>query len=285
MDGPIPAPRTRFPMPAPGFRSDGPEREATHADNVAKVDALQAVPRPVVAAATDYPAGQATRWHSHPRGQLVYAISGVMAVTTDGGVWVVPPERAVWVPGGMPHRVDFPTDVKMRSLWVAPEAAQALPRVCGVVTVSPLLRELIRAAVDLPAEYDTDGPAGRLMAVILDQLRVLDQAALHLPWPEDARLTRIAEALIDDPAMNAGLDDWARTAGASARTLARLFVKETGMTFGAWRQQARLLKALELLAAGQSVTATALDLGYDSPSAFIAMFKKVLGVSPGKYFG
>ena len=147
-----------------------------------------------------------------------------------------------------------------------------------------LLRELLRAAVDLPAEYDTDGPAGRLMTVILDQLRVLDQAALHLPWPEDARLTRIAEALIDDPAMSAGLDDWAKTAGASARTLARLFVKETGMTFGAWRQQARLLKALELLAAGQSVTATALDLGYDSPSAFIAMFKKVLGVSPGKYF-
>ena len=284
MDGPIPAPRTRLPMPAPGFRMDGPEREATHADNVAKVNALQAVPRPVVAAATDYPAGQATRWHSHPRAQLVYGISGVMAVTTEAGVWVVPPERAVWVPGGMAHRVDFPTDVKMRSLWVSPEAAQGLPRACSVVTVSPLLRELIRAAVDVPAEYDADGPAGRLMAVILDQLKVLNQAPLHLPWPENARLKRIAEALTDDPAQDTGLEDWAKTAGASARTLARLFVKDTGMTFGAWRQQARLLKALELLAAGQSVTATALDLGYDSPSAFIAMFKKALGVSPGRYF-
>lgn len=265
-------------------KSGGPTREKTHLDNVERVQALQEVPRPVVAAATDYPAGQATRWHSHPRAQLVYGISGVMAVTTDDGVWVVPPERAVWVPGGMPHRVDFPTEVKMRSLWVCPDAAVNLPRACSVVTVSPLLRELIRTAVDLPAEYDTDGPAARIMAVILDQLEVLDQAPLHLPWPEDPRLVRIAQALIDDPSLDDGLEDWARTAGASARTLARLFVKETGTTFGAWRQQARLLKALELLAAGQAVTATALDLGYDSPSAFIAMFKKALGVSPGRYF-
>ncbi len=263
---------------------DGPFREQTHQDNIDRVQALQAVPRPVVAAATDYPAGQATRWHSHPRAQLVYGISGVMAVTTEAGVWVVPPERAVWVPGGMAHRVDFPTDVKMRSLWVSPEAAGNLPQACSVVTVSPLLRELIRTAVAIPAEYDADGPDGRLMAVILDQLRVLDQAPLHLPWPEDSRLRRIAEVLINDPALDTNLDALAKSAGASARTLARLFVKDTGMTFGAWRQQARLLKALELLAAGQPVTATALDLGYDSPSAFIAMFKKTLGVSPGRYF-
>ena len=253
-------------------------------DNIDRVQALQDTPRPVVAAATDYPAGQGTRWHSHPRAQLVYAISGVMAVTTGDGVWVVPPERAVWVPGGMDHRVDFPTDVKMRSLWVQPNASGDLPDYCCVVTVSPLLRELIRAAVDLPTEYDADGPAGRLMAVILDQLEVLNQAPLHLPWPEDPRIVRIAQALAEDPSLDTGLNDWARTAGASARTLARLFVRETGLTFGAWRQQARLLKALELLAAGQPVTATALDLGYDSPSAFIAMFKKALGVSPGKYF-
>ncbi len=273
--------------PSVSRRTDGgagPSREQTHQDNFDRVQALQDIPRPVVAAATDYPAGQATRWHEHPRAQLVYAISGVMAVTTGDGVWVVPPERAVWVPGGMPHRVDFPTDVKMRSLWVAAEATQGLPTACCVVTVSPLLRELIRAAVDLPSEYQAEGPEGRLMAVILDQLRVLDQAPLHLPWPEDPRLQRLAEALVDDPARDATLDDWAATAGASARTLARLFVKDTGLTFGAWRQQARLLKALELLAAGQGVTSTALDLGYDSPSAFIAMFKKALGVSPGRYF-
>jgi len=146
---------------------DGPLREQTHQDNIDRVQALQAVPRPVVAAATDYPAGQATRWHSHPRAQLVYGISGVMAVTTEVGVWVVPPERAVWVPGGMAHRVDFPTAVKMRSLWVSPEAAGNLPQACSVVTVSPLLRELIRPAVAIPAEYGPDGPDGRLMAVVL----------------------------------------------------------------------------------------------------------------------
>lgn len=251
---------------------------------IARVQSLQDTPRPIVAAATDYPAGDNTQWHAHPRAQLVYAISGVMAVTTAAGVWVVPPERAVWVPGGMEHKVDFPTEVKMRSLWVRPDAAEHLPTVCGIVPVSPLLRELIRAAVELPLEYDLDGPAGRLMAVLIDQLDVLDHAPLHLPWPEDARLKRIAERLAADPALDTSLEDWSRTAGASARTLARLFVKETGLTFGAWRQQARLLKALELLAAGQPVTATALDLGYDSTSAFIAMFRRAMGVPPGQYF-
>ncbi|MEK9670968.1 MAG: helix-turn-helix transcriptional regulator [Rhodospirillaceae bacterium] len=258
-------------------------------DRIDEIQAMQATPRPIVALATDYAAGAATRSHVHPRAQLVYATSGVMAVTAKvedktTGVWVVPPERAVWMPGGMEHQVSFPTDVEMRSLWVRPDAADGLPDHCCVVTVSPLLRELIRAAVDLPLEYDQDGPAGRLMAVILDQLEALDQAPLHLPLPEDARLKRITGALTLDPADARTLDDWAKTAGASARTLARLFVNETGMTFGAWRQQARLLKALKLLAAGQPVTATALDLGYDSPSAFIAMFRKALGVSPGRYF-
>ena len=258
-------------------------------DRIDQIQAIQSTPRPIVAAATDYRAGDGTRWHSHERAQLVYATSGVMAVTarTDNGaegVWIVPPERAVWMPGEMEHRVDFPSAVEMRSLFVRPDAAPSLPNACRVVTVSPLLRELIRAAVELPLEYDADGPAGRVMAVILDQLEVLDQAPLHLPLPDDVRLKRIADALTADPSDTRTLDDWAKTAGASARTLARLFIKKTGLTFGAWRQQARLLKALELLAAGQSVTTTALDLGYDSPSAFIAMFKKALGVSPGKYF-
>lgn len=255
-----------------------------HRNKLARIQTLQNVPRPVVTAATAYPAGQTTGWHSHTRAQFVYAISGVMAVTTQNGIWVVPPERAVWVPSGVAHRVDFATDSTMHSLWLHAEAARDMPSVCCVVTVTPLLRELIRAAIALPHEYDATGPDGRLMALIIDQLHTLDQAPLHLPWPEDARLQRIVETLSSNPALNTSLEEWGQAVGASARTLARLFRKETGMSFGAWRQQARLLKALELLAAGQSVTAAALDLGYDSPSGFIAMFRKALGCSPGKYF-
>jgi AraC-like DNA-binding protein len=172
----------------------------------------------------------------------------------------------------------------MRSLFVATGAKAGLPAECCVVTVSPLLRELILRAVEIPRLYDLDGPDGRLMAVILDQLQRLPVTPLHLPMATDSRLRRITSALLEEPGINRTLTDWSRDAGASARTLARLFVKQTGMTFGAWRQQVRLLKALEMLAAGHGVTVVALELGYQSPSAFVAMFRRALGVSPGRYF-
>src|SRR3989338_7559816 len=242
------------------------------------------LPRPVAAAATNYPPGHAIDWHHHPKGQLIYGISGVMTVTTQAGVWVIPPGRAVWVPAGIEHKVDIAGVGRMRSLFVAADAARDMPGECAVVTVPGLLRELILAAVELPKLYDEAGPDGRLMRVILDQLRRLKPTPLYLPNPSDARLKRIADAVAADPADRTPLDEWATRAGASARTLARLFVKQTGLTFGAWRQQARLLKALEWLAEGRPVTAVALDLGYESPSAFIAMFRRAFRVSPGRYF-
>ena len=242
------------------------------------------LPRPVAAAATNYPTGHSTDWHHHPKAQLIYGISGVMTVTTQAGVWVIPPGRAVWVPAGIEHKVDIAGVGRMRSLFVAADAARDMPGQCAVVTVPGLLKELILAAVELPKLYDEDGPDGRLMRVILDQLRRLKPTPLYLPNPSDARLKRIADAIAADPADRTPLDEWAKRAGASARTLARLFVKQTGLTFGAWRQQARLLKALEWLAEGRPVTAVALDLGYESPSAFIAMFRRALRVSPGRYF-
>jgi len=243
------------------------------------------IPRPLVVKALDHRLGEATDRHHHRRAQLVYAVDGVIAVDTDRGLWVVPPQRAVWVPPGTAHQVRAVSTVAtMHNLYLEPEAARDLPRDCCVVTVSPLMRELIRAAARLPERYDEDGPDGRLMAVILDQIRGLPVAPLHLPTVRDPRLRSIAEALTADPADARTLDDWAGEVGASSRTLARLFLRETGLTFGQWRQQARLLAALALLAEGTAVTTVALDLGYDSQSAFIAMFKKALGVTPGRYF-
>lgn len=245
---------------------------------------FQTVPRPIGAMAKDFPDGYFVAPHAHRRSQLIHASSGVMRVRTPQGAWVVPPHRAVWVPADVVHDVRMAGAVAMRTLYIVPDAVAALPRECCVVAVSPLLRELILRASAAPLLYDEAGPDGRVMALILDELRVLPVLPLHLPMPQDARLAKISRAILDDPANALTLRAWGRQVGASSRTLARLFLRETGMTFGRWRQQARLLEALSRLAQGQSVTTIALDLGYDSPSAFTFMFRRALGRTPSAYF-
>jgi AraC-like DNA-binding protein len=245
---------------------------------------FQVVPRPIGAMAKDFPDGYFIAPHAHPRSQLIHASSGVMRVRTPQGVWVVPPHRAVWVPADIVHDVRTAGAVAMRTLYIVPDAAAALPRECCVVAVSPLLRELILRASAAPLLYDEAGPDGRVMGLILDELRTLPVLPLNLPMPRDPRLGRICRAILDDPASALTLGAWGRQVGASSRTLARLFLQDTGMTFGRWRQQARLLEALSRLAQGQSVTTIALDLGYDSPSAFTFMFRRALGRTPSAYF-
>lgn len=244
----------------------------------------QNVPRPISAMAKDFPDGDVIEPHRHPRGQLVFAAAGVMTVTTPDGAWVVPPQRAVWVPPDVEHRIRMSGNVAMRTLYFSPAADAGLPRQCCVVSVSPLLRELILAAVDLPVLYDIAGRGGRIMALIVDEIRALPALPLQLAMPSDVRARRVSRALIEAPADGRALAEWARDVGASPRTLARRFRAETGMTFAMWRQQARLLAALNRLAAGAPVTDVALDLGYDSPSAFISMFRRALGTTPGRYF-
>lgn len=246
---------------------------------------LEALPQPVVAAANDYPAGHKIPPHSHRRAQLIYARLGVMTVTTDTGAFVVPTQRAVWMPAGTVHAVTSRTAFAMRTLLIRSEAVPELPGACCVVNVSPLLRELILQIVDLPETYDADSAEARLTMVALDQIRTLNVAPLHLPIPNDARLRRVTDPLRDDPSDPRDLSAWAKSAGVGERTLARLFQSETNMSFRTWRQQVRMLHALALLAEGQSVTHVALDVGYDSPSAFTAMFRRTLGVSPSQYFG
>lgn len=245
---------------------------------------LVAMTRPVVGYAADFPSGHEIRRHRHAAGQLIYAASGVMTVRTAAGRWVVPPERAVWVPPRVPHAIRMTGFVRMRTLYLDGDARAALPTTCAVVQVRPLLRELVLAAVALPQPYPPAGRAARLVAVLLDEIEAAREAPLHLPMPRDPRLRAITERLLADPADKRPLGAWARTAGASTRTLARLFPRETGLGFAHWRQQARLLRALERLAAGEPVTTVALDLGYDGPSAFIAMFRSRLGTTPGRYF-
>ncbi len=239
----------------------------------------------ILARPRECPADHIIDWHAHDRAQLLYAVRGVMRVTTENGVWVVPPQRAVWIPPGVSHHVQAQgTPLSMRSLYIRPDALQGLPDKCCVVTVSPLMRELIIAAMEIADDPPADSADARLVRVLLDRIEGLPIAPLHLPMVTDKRARKITDTLMDDPSDTRTLQDWAQELGASERTLARLFSRETGMTFGQWRQQVKLLAALARLARGESVTAVAFDLGYASQSAFIAMFRRALGRTPGRYF-
>lgn len=242
---------------------------------------IDAVPQPVAAFAFDYPDRALVGRHSHRRGQLIHAVSGAMTVCTDQGSWVVPPTRGVWVPAGVEHWIAMAGAVRMRTLFVAPERAQSLPGQCTVVAVSSLLRELILAALETAAESSR---AAKVMELALDEIRSLEVLPLHLPMPSEPRIARICQSLQADPGDTRPLAAWASFAGLSERTAARAFLASAGMSFGRWRQQLRLIEALSRLARGEPVLNVALDLGYDSPSAFSAMFRKALGVSPSNYF-
>lgn len=221
--------------------------------------------------------------HTHPRAQLVYASAGVLRVFTTDGSWVVPSTQAVWIPGGIEHTVTALAAAEFNHLFVETEQFTALPTQCSVLEVSPFLRELIIRAIRHGQEYTPDSPAARLMAVIGDELQALEPSPLYLPSANDRRVIRVMDALKADPSDPRGLEEWAAFVGASSRTLGRLFIRETGMGFGQWRQQLRLQEAVNLLGAGKGVTEVALALGYRSSSAFVAMFRKNLGKPPKRY--
>ncbi|HEX5794592.1 MAG TPA: helix-turn-helix transcriptional regulator [Geminicoccaceae bacterium] len=235
----------------------------------------------VRAYAFDYPKGHQIAPHRHDWAQLIYARAGVMTVATAAGAWVVPPQRAVWVPAGTEHAIHCETPLSMRALFLASGLRRALPPACSVVNVSPLLRALILAGVEAPG-----APRRRhlLASLLIEEIRAARVAPLHLPEPEDPRLKRIASAIAAEPGDPRTLAAWSREVGASVRTLSRRFLAETGMTFREWQRQARLLAALVRLAQRESVTVVALDLGYDSPSAFIHAFRRALGTTPRRYF-
>ncbi|WP_332052530.1 helix-turn-helix transcriptional regulator [Reyranella sp.] len=243
----------------------------------------QRVPRAVAAMPKDFVAGFTILPHHHERAQLIYATTGTMRVATDDGVWIVPPQRALWMPAGVTHGIEMLAEVTMRTLYLRDDAASFMPGTCHVLPVSPLLRELIVRATELPLQYDERGPAGHVVALILAELRGLQFLPLRLPMPRDPRLRTVCQALLDRPGDVRPLDDWAPLANLSARTLARRFQRETGMSFGGWRQQARVLAAMGRLGAGEPVTRIALDLGYESVSAFSAMFRRAAGTSPSEF--
>jgi AraC-like DNA-binding protein len=240
--------------------------------------------RPIAAMDVEFAHGVTTGLHSHPRAQLLYAIEGVMIVHSASGYWVVPPNRAVWLVANADHDVRMCGRVKIRTLYVDPAVADGLPGESCVMTVSPLLRELLVAAVRIPLDYDPDSRDGRLLRLLLDEMKTHEIVPLHLPMPDSKKLRSVCQMMMDNPDDTATAQAWGERIGVTAKTLQRMFMRETGCSFAEWRRQARLFHSLELLARGEKILSVAYESGYASQSAFTAMFRKNFGMTPSSFF-
>jgi AraC-like DNA-binding protein len=248
------------------------------------VHACPRLPFPVTALGFEFVHGHVIPEHVHAEDQLVYACQGVMTVRTSAGTWVVPGQRAVWIPARTPHSIVMSGAVSMRTVYLRARTVTRLPRACCVLNVSPLLQQLIlRLCVHEKLSRRSKIQA-HLIDVLIDLLETVQAIPLQLPSPSDARAVRVAAALQTDPGDDHSLEWACRQAGASKRTIERLFREETQLSLGRWRQQLRLLRSLQLLAAGEKISHAALEAGYSTPSAFIAMFRKALGTTPRRYF-
>jgi len=221
-------------------------------------------------------------------GHLLFASRGMLTVHTAAGLWVVPAHQAIWIPQGLTHSVEVPGGVAMRAVFLSDSLGRSvrtrLPAACRIVEISPLLREVLRRAMRRKTLDRRVAAERHLLDVLLDELTLLPLVPLDLPIPRDPRAARAAALIRGEPAARHTLAEVARASAASARTLERLFREETGLPFGVWRQRARLLRALQLLAEGGTVAGAAGAVGYESTSAFVAAFRRALGTTPGRYF-
>jgi AraC-like DNA-binding protein/quercetin dioxygenase-like cupin family protein len=245
---------------------------------------FQHVDRPFGVTTVSYPTAHVGDQHCHCYAELLYAESGTVKVTTEFGSWVVLPHRAIWFPPDFSHQADALTAVDLRILFVRPQNCPLrAPRQPRLLQVSSLGRELIRRAAAIPHEYDEQGRDGRIMALLLDEIDWTPAHNLTMPQLHDSRLLAIEQALLANPSDTRTLEEWAVLAGASPRNLARLFLKEAGMSFRFWRELLRAMTAVPRLMDGTSVARLAVELGYKTPGAFAAMFKRVMGITPSQY--
>jgi AraC-like DNA-binding protein len=222
--------------------------------------------------------------HCHPQAELLYAETGAVRIATAKAEWIVPPHRAAWFPSDCEHQADTLGPAQVCRVYIHPSSCPThAPQTPCLLPVSPLLRELARRASALGANYDPQGRDGRLMALLLDELDWTPAPDIAMPRFRDLRVLAVAQAFASNPGDTRTLAEWATFAGASVRTLARLFEREGGMTFRQWREQFRVLAAIPRLMGGDSVTILASDLGYETPGAFATMFRRVTGMAPSQY--
>lgn len=239
---------------------------------------------PVTGMSVTYPDGWIIPAHSHLRGQLLYAVEGVMTIESLHGRWIVPPSRGVWIIAGEQHAVRMHGNVAMKTLFINTNASAELPTSTCVLDIQPLLKALIIAISETSLEYAKNSREDRIAQLILDEIRIHPSLPLHLPWPENKQLQMLCRQMIQELSEQKSSMDWARQLNVSAKSFHRYFKKETGITFGQWREQARMLKALEGIAKGEKLLHVAIESGYQSQSAFSAVFKKHFGLPPSAYY-
>ncbi|TQV82793.1 AraC family transcriptional regulator [Aliikangiella coralliicola] len=240
--------------------------------------------QPILARVSEMPENYVVEEHQHPWGQLAYASRGIMKVNVPGASFIIPPERALWIPKFTPHLVSTRFGLSFRSLYIDNDWSTNLPTTTTSINVNGLLRELILTITQWQEEYELNAQRNNLLKVVIDQIESASNAPLFVNMPTDKRLIKITSTLNKNPADSTTLEQWSHTIGATPRTLNRLFHKETQMGFVEWRQRLRILYSLERIERGESINNIAVDLGYESGSAFITMFKKHLGTSPKRYF-
>ncbi len=227
--------------------------------------------------------GQSIETHNHPWSQLVFAREGVIAVESGNVCWVVPTNRAIWVPAGLSHSIKMYGRVFLQTVYFDSRVETRIDLQCAAYEISSLLRELI-AFVCRKGIINSDTDEHRnLIAFLTFQVRKLRRFPLMIPMPSDQRAKRLASRLIDNPGTNQSLANLCEECGSSLRTMQRVFSQEIGMPLSRWRNQVVMVHAIQLLASDRTVTQVSLELGFESASAFIFSFRKFFGVSPGQY--
>lgn len=245
---------------------------------------VDSVSRPVVAlSATSVSKDWENARHQHRKAQLIYSVRGILNCEIEDGVWIVPPQCAIWIPGDLPHSARGAGETECYCLFVEPDATADLPKTCCTISVSPLLRELLIRVAGVPELYPLGGREDRLISVLLDELVTAPVEDLHLPMPRDPRLRRLVEMMLADPTDKTAKAEWATRIGMSERSMSRLLLHEIGMSFGGWRRQLHVILALQRLTKGESVQRVAMELGYENASGFVTMFRKAVGKPPARY--
>ncbi|OHX13888.1 AraC family transcriptional regulator [Chromobacterium sphagni] len=233
----------------------------------------------------DFPSGHQVGKHSHCEGQLIFAATGVMELSTSTGLWLVPPQRGIWMPPNVEHSMRARGLVSLRTLYIqSAHYLEQLPRTPKAVAISPLMREIIIRLMRTRSILHSNQREERLLDLLLSEIEWSTEAALPLPPLNDHRLQRICSTILNNPGDRRNLNEWAELVGASSRTLARLFQQELGVSYLYWRQQVCAISALPRLSAGEPITLIASDMGYDTPSAFSSMFRRIMNRAPSQYF-